>query len=147
MTDEYFMREALKEAQKAFDQDEVPVGCVIVKNDEIIARAHNLRQKTHDVFGHAETRAIIEATKKVGAWILDDATIYVTIEPCMMCMGSIIQARIKRLVYGSQEPKNGCVVSKCDIKSLEHTHIPSITGNILKEEASNIMKLYFKQKR
>lgn len=147
MTDEYFMREALKEAQKAFDLDEVPVGCVIVQNGQIIARAHNLRQKSHDVFGHAETRAIMEATKKAGAWILDDSTIYVTIEPCMMCMGSIIQARINRLVYGSTEPKNGCVVSKCDINSLGHTYVPRITGDILSDEASNMMKQFFKQKR
>ncbi|MFR5891493.1 MAG: nucleoside deaminase [Bacilli bacterium] len=95
--DFYYMNEALKEAYKAYRADEVPVGCVIVNNGKIIARAHNKRQKKHNVFGHAEVLAIKKATKKLHSWILDEATIYVTLEPCLMCAGSILQARIKNL--------------------------------------------------
>ncbi len=95
--DFYYMNEALKEAYKAYRADEVPVGCVIVHNGKIIARAYNKRQKKHDVFGHAEIVAIKKATKRLHSWILDEATMYVTLEPCLMCAGSILQSRIKNL--------------------------------------------------
>ncbi len=147
-TDAYFMEQALKEARKAALEDEVPVGAVIVKNGKIIARAHNKRQNTHDVFGHAECIAIKKATKKLQTWILEDTTLYVTLEPCLMCAGAILQARIQTLVYATEEPKFGCVKSLIhafDIPSLNHQMM--IKDGVLKEEASLLLKTYFKNKR
>ena len=104
---EKYMALALKEAEKAFKKNEVPVGCVIVKDDKVIARAHNLRQTKKSVLGHAEILAIEKASKKLNSWILEDCTIYVTLEPCPMCAGTILQSRIKKLVFAAQEPKFG----------------------------------------
>lgn len=147
--DFYYMNEALKEAYKAYRADEVPVGCVIVNNGKIIARAHNKRQKKHNVFGHAEVLAIKKATKKLHSWILDEATIYVTLEPCLMCAGSILQARIKKLVYATLEKKFGVIESRMQIfnnQSLFNHQIEVVSG-IFKLEASKILKEYFRQKR
>ena len=105
--DIFFMKEALKEAKKAYLKEEVPVGCVIVYNNEIIARAHNTRHKNKSALDHAEILAIKKANKKLNAWMLDGATIYVTLEPCLMCAGAIFQSRIKRVVYAASEPKFG----------------------------------------
>ena len=142
-----FMRLALKEAEKAALIDEVPIGCVIVKNKKVISHGHNLREKTNDVTSHAEIVAIRKASKKLNDWQLVDCDLYVTIEPCVMCMGAIIQSHIKNVYYGSEDPKAGAV-TKFHLLELEgHNHYPNIEGGILKEECSNIVKDYFRNKR
>lgn len=146
--DEKFMLEAIKEAQKAASIDEVPVGCVIVKDGKIISRAHNLREKNQDPTSHAEVLAIRKASKKLHSWRLDGLEIYVTIEPCSMCAGTILQARLKRVVYGSKDPKGGALESSLrlfDAKNINHH--PEIVGGVLKDTCSSIMSNYFKGKR
>src|SRR6476619_6248218 len=106
-TDDYFMNEALKEAQKAFDADEVPVGAVIVANNKIIARGHNLTERLNDVTAHAEMQAITSAANAIGGKYLTDCTIYVTIEPCPMCAGALHWSQISKVVYGASDPKRG----------------------------------------
>ena len=143
-----YMKLALLEAKKAEKEDEVPIGCVIVKNDKVISRGHNRREKRNDVTSHAEIEAIRKANKKLGDWQLIDCDLYVTIEPCMMCMGAIIQSHIRNVYYGSTDPKGGAVISSInylDIKNLNHH--PNIEGGILQEECSTIIKNYFKGKR
>ena len=145
---EYFMKRALTEAKKAEVKDEVPIGCVIVLNDRIIARGHNNRENKHDVSSHAEMEAIRKANKKLGNWRLVDCDLYVTIEPCLMCMGAIYQSHIRNVYYGSEDPKGGAassVIKFDEIKNLNH--YPTIEGGVLKEECSNIVKEYFKNKR
>ena len=142
------MKEAIKEAQKAAALDEVPVGCVIVVEDKIVARSHNLRQTKKNALGHAEIIAINKACKKLNRWILDDATIYCTLEPCIMCSGAILQARIKRLVYGASEPKFGCAGSVLNIlEENNFNHQVEVTRGIMKEENSNILTSFFKTLR
>lgn len=146
--DQYFMKEAIKEAQKAAALDEVPVGCVIVVEDKIVARSHNLRQTKKNALGHAEIIAINKACKKLNRWILDDATIYCTLEPCIMCSGAILQARIKRLVYGASEPKFGCAGSVLNIlEENNFNHQVEVTRGIMKEETSNMLTSFFKTLR
>lgn len=150
MNDEFFMKEALKEATKAAKQDEVPVGCVIVKDGEIIAKSHNIRHKSKSVFDHAEISAIKKASKKLNSWILDDVTIYVTLEPCLMCAGAIIQARIKRLVYATNEPKHGACGSILDVfnrEKYQFNHQVEITKGVLEEESKQLLKSFFKELR
>ena len=145
---EYFMKKALLEARKAFDIDEVPIGCVLVKDNEIIARGHNTRETSKDVTAHAEINAIRKANKKLDNWRLVDVDLYVTIEPCLMCMGAIYQSHIKNIYYGAKDPKGGAVTSSIvfnEIKNLNH--YPNIEGGILEEECSQIVKEYFKNKR
>ena len=147
-TDEYYLKEAIKEAKKAYEIGEVPVGCVIVVEDKIVARSHNLRQTKHDATKHAEIIAISKACKKLNRWILDDATLYVTLEPCAMCAGAILQSRIKRLVYGTNEPKFGCVESVIELfRNETFNHQVEVTSGVLKEETQNIMKNFFKELR
>lgn len=147
-TDAQFMQLALKEAKKAFEEDEIPVGAVLVIDDKVVARAHNQRQKHHDVFGHAESIVIKKATKKLNTWILENATLYVTLEPCLMCSGAIIQARIKRVVYATPEPKFGCAESILKVFDIvQFNHQVELSSGVLKEEASELLKSYFRQKR
>lgn len=142
--DIYFMKEALKEAKKAFQKNEIPVGCVIVYNDKIIARGHNLRQTKKSVLGHAEIIAIQKANKKLNAWILDECTMYVTLEPCAMCAGAILQSRIKRLVFGAYEPKHGVCGSIINLlDNNEFNHQVEITSNVLDNESSELLKNFF----
>jgi len=144
--DLYFLEKAYEEAVKAYEKDEVPVGAVIVKNDKIIGKGHNLRKKEKDPFLHGEICAIKDASKNLGNWRLDDSTIYVTLEPCLMCVGAILQSRIKRLVFGALDKKGGCVCSNLDINSLNlpfklsYEYIPH-------EKSSQILKQFFKEKR
>ncbi len=147
--DTYFMWEALKEAQKAFRKDEVPVGCILVKGDKIIARAHNQRQKKHDVLGHAEILAIKKASKKLHAWILDDVTMYVTLEPCLMCAGAILQARIAKVIYATAENKFGVLESKMQLFSKDglFNHHVYVQKGPLQDVSSTLLKQYFKEKR
>ena len=143
-----YMKEALKEAELAKLEDEVPIGCVIVKDDQIIASSHNQRDKSHNPLGHAETLAIQKASEVVGDWQLVDCTLYVTIEPCIMCAGAIIQSRIKKVVYGAPEYKGGAFGSSIDILNAENiNHRPEVIKGVLEEECSAIIKEYFKSKR
>ncbi len=143
-----YMREALKEAELAKLEDEVPIGCVIVKDGRIIARGHNQRDKSHNPLGHAETLAIKAASEVVGDWQLVDCTLYVTIEPCIMCSGAIIQSRIKRVVYGAPDIKGGAFGSSINILEANNiNHHPEVTKGVLEEECSLIIKNYFKSKR
>ena len=142
--DEYYMRVALSEARKAYLENEVPVGCCIVKDGDIIARGHNLRENTKDVTMHAEIIAIKKACKKLGRWILDDCTIYITAEPCLMCAGAISQARIKNIIYGVPSPKYGTCESVDKIFDNQKIFQDvSIKTGILKEEIEKIMKDFF----
>ena len=143
-----YMREALKEAELAKLEDEVPIGCVIVKDGRIIARGHNQRDKSHNPLGHAETLAIKAASEVVGDWQLVDCILYVTIEPCIMCSGAIIQSRIKRVVYGAPDIKGGAFGSSINILEANNiNHHPEVTKGVLEEECSLIIKNYFKSKR
>ena len=146
--DELYMYEALKEAELAYQEDEVPIGCVIVYNDKIIARAHNQRDKSHNPLGHAETLAIKQASEVLNDWQLVDCELYVTIEPCIMCAGAIIQSRIKRVIFGADDLKGGAFGSSLDVMTAKGiNHHPEIVKGVLKEECSQIVKNYFKSKR
>lgn len=145
---EKYMALALKEAKKAALLDEVPIGCVIIKDNKVISRGFNKRETKKDVTSHAEIEAIRKASKKLGDWQLIDCDLYVTIEPCLMCTGAIIQSRIKNVYYGSEDPKGGGLVSSLKISEVKNiNHYPNIEGGILKDECSNIVKEYFAEKR
>lgn len=142
--DEYFMREALIEAQRAYEKGEIPIGAVIVLNNQIIARAHNLKETLNDATAHAEILAIREASKVLSNWRLLDTTLYVTKEPCIMCSGAIVQARIKRLVYGVDDPKGGGVESLYRLLSDKRlNHQVEIKKGILEGECREILKRFF----
>lgn len=144
VTDEYFMREALVEAQKAFERGEIPVGAVIVLDNQIIARAHNLKETLNDATAHAEILAIKEASKVLKNWRLLNTTLYVTKEPCIMCSGAIVQARIKRLVYSVDDPKGGAVMSLYRLLSDRRlNHQVEIVKGILEPECREILKRFF----
>jgi len=147
-TDEYFMHLALNEAKKALKKKEVPVGCILVCKNEVISKGYNLREKNQNPLHHAEIIAINKAARKLKSWRLSDITIYVTLEPCPMCAGAMLQARIKRLVYGTEDPKSGAVNSLMNLtqdKRLNH-QIETESG-ILREECSTILKDFFKSLR
>lgn len=137
------MREALKEAKKAFEEDEVPVGAVIVSRDTIIARAHNLSERLKDVTAHAEIQAITAAANYLGAKYLSDCTLYVTLEPCAMCAGALHWAQIGRIVYGAADPKRGYHTFN---KNLLHPSTQIVNG-VLEEESTALLKDFFRQKR
>ncbi|MCK9536855.1 MAG: tRNA adenosine(34) deaminase TadA [Bacilli bacterium] len=146
--DEYYIKEAITEARKAYRKGEVPVGCVIVVNDCIIARAHNLRESKKNTLAHAEILAINKACRKLKRSILDDTTIYITVEPCLMCAGAIFQARIKRVVFGTQEPKFGVLGSVIDLSKIDgFNHKITVTKGILSEETAILMKKFFRELR
>lgn len=143
-----YMRIALKEAQKAALLDEVPVGAIIVKDDKILARGHNLREKTNDPTSHAEVNVVRKASKKLNSWRLEDCTIYVTVEPCSMCAGTLLQCRIGRIVYGAKDPKGGAIESSLELfNSKNINHHPEIMGGVLQKECSSIISEYFRAKR
>ena len=145
---EKYMKEAICEAKLAAIEDEVPIGCVVVKNGEIIAKAHNQRDKSHNPLGHAETLAIKKASEIVGDWQLVDCELYVTIEPCLMCAGAIIQSRISKVVYGAPDIKGGAFGSSINVLDAQNiNHRPEIISGVLKDECSQIIKDYFKSKR
>ena len=146
--DHFFMEKALEEAQKAFDVDEVPIGAVIVRNGEIIGAGHNLREKEKDPTLHAEMIAIRNGAAFLNGWRLLDCDLYVTIEPCPMCAGAILQARIKRVVFGARDPKAGCAGSLYNLlQDNRFNHTVEIVEGILENECSTIMKDFFKRKR
>ena len=144
---ERFMKEALNEAQKAYDKEEIPVGAVIVKDGKIIARAHNLRESKCSSIAHAEILAIEKANKKIGAWRLENTEMYITLEPCMMCMGAIINTRIKKLYIGTMDPKTGACSSVINIDDYKFNHVVEIETGILKKECEYILKDFFKMLR
>ncbi len=145
---EKFMKLALKEAKKAFDKEEIPVGVVIVKDDKVIAKAHNLKESKNLATSHAEILAIEKACKKLGAWRLLDCEMYVTLEPCPMCAGALINSRIKKLYIGTDDPKTGACGSKLNLlKDFTFNHDIEIKKDILKEECSQILKDFFKMLR
>ena len=145
---ERYMLEALKEASLAALEDEVPIGCVIVKDGEIIAKAHNQRDKTNNPLGHAEVLAIKKASEILKDWQLVNCELYVTIEPCLMCAGAIIQSRIKRVIYGAPDLKGGAFGSSINVLDASNiNHRPEIVKAILESECSQIIKSYFKSKR
>ena len=142
------MEEALKEAKKAELIDEVPIGCVIVKDDKIIARGHNQRETKQSSIGHAEIIAINKASKKLKSWRLEGCDIYVTLEPCIMCSGAIIQSRISKVYYGASDPKGGALGSSINVLDANNiNHHPEVISGVLKEECSSIITNYFKAKR
>ena len=146
--EEKYMKEALKEAQKAFDKWEVPVGCVIVKDGKIIARAHNIKELSNDTTKHAEILAIQKASKKLGAWRLLDCDMYVTLEPCSMCAGAVINSRISNLYYGASDEKTGAVGSVLNLfDDYTFNHKVNYEKGILKDECENILKSFFKELR
>lgn len=142
-TDEYFMKEALKEAQKAFDKDEVPVGAVIVNNNQIIARAYNMIETLNDVTAHAEMQAFTSAANALGGKYLNDCTLYVTVEPCLMCAGASNWTQISRIVYGASDPKHGYLLVK---EKVLHPKTTVLNG-IMENECASLMKKFFKNKR
>ena len=143
-----FMKEAIKEAKKAELIDEVPIGCVIVKDDKVIARGHNVRESKKTPLGHAEIIAIDKASKKLGAWRLQDCDIYITLEPCIMCMGAIIQSRIRNIYYGAKDYKGGAISSSINVLEARNiNHHPNVEGGILEEECGSLISNYFKDKR
>ena len=145
---EKFMVEALKEAQKAYNKLEIPVGAVIVKNDKIIARAYNLKETKKDTINHAEILAIKKASKKLDAWRLSDCDMYVTLEPCPMCMGALIQSRIRKVYIGTMDEKTGACGSVLNLaKDYEFNHKLEIETGILKEECEMLLKSFFKELR
>lgn len=139
-----YMQEALKEARKAFDIGEVPIGCVIVQNGKIIARGYNKRQTSKNALMHAEIIAINKACKKLNKWILDDCDIYVTLEPCPMCAGAILQARMKRLIFGAPEPKFGACGSVVNLlNNPSFNHQVDVTCGIMQEESKQLLQNFF----
>ena len=146
--DEKYMKAAIRQAKKAYALDEVPIGCVIVQDDKIIARGYNRRNTEGNTLAHAELTAIRKASKKTGDWRLEDCTMYVTLEPCQMCAGAIIQSRLTRVVVGCMNPKAGCagsVLNLLDIKQFNHQ--AELTTGVLEEECSALMTGFFRELR
>ena len=145
---EKFMVEAIKEAKKAELIDEVPIGCVIVKDDKIIARGHNLRESKQRSTAHAEIIAIEKACRKLKSWRLEGGSLYVTLEPCPMCSGAILQSRIEHVVYGAKDPKGGCMESCMNMYEVKgFNHYPDVIGGVLEDECGSLLKTFFKRKR
>ncbi len=148
MTEIEFMKEALKEAKKAYRKGEVPVGCVIVEDGKIISRGHNMRESKNDPTAHAEIVAIRKATKKRQSWRLENCDIYVTVEPCSMCAGALLWARIRTIYYGTQDPKGGALCSSYNLFDVPGiNHHPQVFSGILADEASQLMTSFFKERR
>ena len=145
--DQQFMEEALKLAREAFEDGEVPVGCVIVKDGEIVGRGRNRREKGKSALAHAEIEAISEACRNLGGWRLWQCTLYVTLEPCPMCAGAIVNARIPRVVYGASDSKCGACGSVCDLFNMDFNHHPTVEKGIREEEAAALMTEFFQNLR
>lgn len=143
MTDEELMREALREAQLAADLGEVPVGAVVSKDGKIIARAHNLRESGKNAVYHAELMAIDAACQALGGWRLWQCDLFVTLEPCPMCTGAIINSRIRRVVYGAKDPKAGCCGSLTDLFALPFNHHPIVEQGLLEDDSRELLQQFF----
>ena len=145
---EKYMKEALKQAKKAYALGEVPIGCVIVHEGKIIGRGYNRRNMDKNTLAHAEITAINKASKYIGDWRLEECTLYVTLEPCQMCAGAIVQARIPEVVMGCMNPKAGCAGSILNILEMpQFNHQVSVTKGILEQECSELLKLFFTELR
>lgn len=146
--DEKYMRQALKQAKKAAELDEVPIGCVIVHEGKVIARGYNRRNTDKSTLAHAELAAIRKASRKLSDWRLEECTLYVTLEPCQMCAGAIVQARTGRVVIGAMNPKAGCAGSILNLLEMkEFNHRVKVTRGVLEEECSQMLKLFFSNLR
>jgi tRNA(adenine34) deaminase len=145
-THDYWMKQALKEAQKAFDQDEVPVGAIVVMQQKIIARGHNMIEQLNDPTAHAEMIALTSAFSYLGAKYLPEATLYVTLEPCLMCAGALYWSKIAHVVYGATDEKNGCQGHAATAKHLYHPKT-QVVKNVMANECSQLMKDFFGMKR
>ena len=146
--DERFMREAIRQARKAGALMEVPIGCVIVYEGKIIARGYNRRNTDKNTISHAELNAIRKASKKLGDWRLEGCTMYITLEPCQMCAGAIVQARVSRVVIGSMNPKAGCAGSILNLLEMEQfNHQVEVTRGVLQEECSQMLSGFFNELR
>ena len=146
--DESFMKQAVKQAKKAYDKWETPIGCVIVYENKIIARGYNKRNMKKNTLAHAEILAINKASKVIGDWRLEDCTMYVTLEPCPMCAGAIVQARIPRVVIGSMNPKAGCAGSVLNLLQQDGlNHRVEVIKGVLAEECSGLMTSFFRELR
>lgn len=145
--DEYFMNEAIRLAREAESVDEVPVGALIVRDGKIIASAYNTREGSKCATHHAELLAIEEACRALGGWRLPETTLYVTMEPCAMCGGAIINARIPRVVYGTRDIRFGAFGSALDLSKIPLNHTPEVLGGVLEDETRTILTEYFKRKR
>lgn len=145
--DEKFMEEALKLAQEAFDAGEVPVGCVVVRQGEIVGRGRNRREGDKSALAHAEIEAIAQSCENLGGWRLWECTLYVTLEPCPMCAGAIVNARIPRVVYGASDAKCGAVSSVCSLFTMDFNHHPQVTAGVLEEPCAQLLRSFFQQLR
>ena len=145
--DERFMEEALVLAREAFDDGEVPVGCVITKGDQIVGRGRNRREKGKSALAHAEIEAIDEACRTLGGWRLWECTLYVTLEPCPMCAGAIINARIPRVVYGARDAKCGAAQSVCSLFSMDFNHHPQVEQGVLEQPCAALLTEFFQKLR
>lgn len=146
--DERYMKEAIRQAKKAYGIGEVPIGCVIVYEDKIIGRGYNRRTIDKNTLAHAELAAIRKASRRMGDWRLEGCTMYVTLEPCQMCSGAIVQSRIPRVVIGCMNPKAGCAGSILNLLQMdEFNHQAELTTGVLEEECSQLMKDFFKELR
>jgi tRNA(adenine34) deaminase len=146
--DEYFMRLALREAERALEHEDVPIGAVVVRDGEVIGVGHNERELRQDPTAHAEILALREASRAVGAWRVLDSVLYVTLEPCAMCAGAIVLARVPRLVYGATDPKAGAAGSVLDILAEPRlNHRPQVAGGLLREECAALLTAFFASRR
>ncbi len=145
--DIFFMREAIRLAKQAREEDEVPVGAVVVKDGKIIAKASNKRESYKCATSHAEVLAIEEACRALGGWRLPGVTLYVTMEPCVMCGGAIINARVPRVVYGAKDYRFGALGSALDLAKIPLNHTPCVIGGVLADECAELLSSYFKTKR
>ena len=147
MTDREYMLEALALAREAFAAGEVPVGCVVVRKGEIVGRGRNRREEGKSALAHAELEAISQACAALGGWRLWECTLYVTLEPCPMCAGAIVNARIPRVVYGAKDAKAGSCGSVCDLFSMAYNHHPQVEAGVLEEECAKLLTDFFRELR
>jgi tRNA(adenine34) deaminase len=145
MTDEYYMMQALKEAKKAFEDDEIPIGAVVVLNEKIIARGHNMTERLNDPTAHAEMIALTSAFSFLGSKYLPEATLYITVEPCLMCAGAIYWSKLHKIVYGTDDEKNG--YKKTTVSNWPFHPKTELIRGVMKEECAQLMKDFFKNKR
>jgi tRNA(adenine34) deaminase len=146
--DEYFMRLALREAASAVEHDDVPIGTVIVREGEVIGAAHNERELRADPTAHAEILALRQAAAAIGSWRVLDAVVYITLEPCAMCAGAIVLARVPRVVYGASDPKAGAAGSVLDVlATTQLNHRPQVAGGLLADESGELLRAFFAPRR